>query len=441
MEQISTKRPYRFLRQYCKLSIFALALIALLILFPLSASARASSTSAGSGRIFGQLLNGTKKNAPLVGQKITLQMAQGSNASDLTNVTTDAHGIFSFDGLDTSKTINYAVYTDYEGAQYLSDLIDLSTKAVQQVNLTVYEATTSAANIAVVRATVLLQEPDAQKGFMTVSEIYEFKNLGTTTYVGSLNANGGKPNALRFSLPSNASKASLGSGFNGYQAIQVDPGFATNAAVPPGDSELDFSFQIPYTTPQYDFGYTVVYPTVQLSVFVPQDIHASSSGLNSAGVVSANNHPYHLFQGQILAPGVQVHLELGGLPILSSVNSSSNSSSLWGWIVIVLLIMLVILGITWAVYRSTRRSAATKQASNGKRGSAVQRDREKSIASKKVANQSQEGQQALLQELLDLDKAFEVGKIKKTEYQERRAKLKARLRGVMRAEEERRINT
>jgi hypothetical protein len=276
---------------------------------------------------------------------------------------------------------------------------------------------------------VLLQEPDAQKGIMMVSEIYAFKNLGTTTYIGSLRANGGKPNALGFSLPRNAGKVSLGSGFNGYQAIQVDPGFASNAAVPPGDSELDFSFQIPYTTSQYDFGYTVVYPTVQLSVFVPQDIHANSSGLNSAGLVSADKRPYHLFQGQVLAPGVQVHVELNGLPVSSSAanSSSSNSSGLWMWIVVALLVMLAILGITWILYRSTRRSASTRQAHRGERGGTAQRDRE----SKKDTNQVQERQQALLQELLDLDKAFEAGKIKKTEYQQRRAKTKARLRALM----------
>src|SRR5579884_4033981 len=69
------KKPTRF-----KLPIFAVALITLLFLFPLSASARASITNAGSGRIFGQLLNGTKKNAPVVGQKVTLQMAQDNTA-------------------------------------------------------------------------------------------------------------------------------------------------------------------------------------------------------------------------------------------------------------------------------------------------------------------------------------------------------------------------
>jgi hypothetical protein len=204
--------------------------------------------------------------------------------------------------------------------------------------------------------------------------------------------------------------------------------------VPPGDSELDFSFEVPYTTSQYDFGYTIVYPTVQLSMFVPQDIHASSSGLNSAGLVTADKHPYHLFQAQTLAPGVQFHVELDGLTVSSSSANSlaSNSSGLQIWIVVVLLVMLTILGITWLFYRSMRRSATTRQAPKGDREAPGQLVGEKSFTSKKGTNHAQEPQQALLQELLELDKAFEAGKIKKTEYQQRRAKTKARLRTLMR---------
>ena len=400
------------------------------LLFFLSAPAHAASAgrATGSGRIFGQLLNGTHNNTVVVGQKVTLQMAQGNTASDLTSITTDAHGTFAYNGLDTSKTINYAVYTNYEGAQYFTDLIDLSTRAVQQVNLTVYDATSSSANLAVIRATVLLNEPDAQKGVFTVSEIYVFKNLGTTTYVGSLTGNGS--NALRFSLPRNARKVSLGSGFNGYQGLAVAQGFAANAAIPPGDAEFDFSFEVPYTTSLYDFSYNVIYPTVQLSLFVPQDIHASSSGLNSVGLVSADKHPYHLFEAQVLAPGVQLHAELEGLPVsASSANSSSlDFPALWLLVVAALLGMLAILGITWLFYRSTRRSASRKQV----RRDAGQNERDKSISIKKESGQQdQDEQQALLQELLDLDKAYEAGKIKKAEHQERRAQTKARLRRLM----------
>ncbi len=151
-----------------------------LFLFPLSASAHAMTAT---GRIYGQLLDGTKRNAPVAGQSVTLQMAQGVNARDLTNITTDAHGKFSFGGLNTDKTINYALYTLYQGAQYYTDLIDLSTRPVQQINLTVYDATTSIANIAIVQANVLIDKADAQSSLITISENYIFENLGPTTYV------------------------------------------------------------------------------------------------------------------------------------------------------------------------------------------------------------------------------------------------------------------
>src|SRR6266568_5951251 len=98
--------------------------------------------AASTGRIYGQLLDGTSKNAPLTRQSVTLQMAQGNSARDLTSVTTDTRGRYTFANLATDKTISYALYIRYQGAQYTSDVITLDTKPVQQLNLTVYEATT-----------------------------------------------------------------------------------------------------------------------------------------------------------------------------------------------------------------------------------------------------------------------------------------------------------
>ncbi len=205
-----------------RVGALAIALLLALSLFVLPSTAYARA-AAGTGRIYGQLLDGTKRNAPVGGQSVTLQMAQGDSARDLVHVTTDAHGEFSFSSLDTGKAVNYAVYTLYQGAQYFTDLIDLSKKHVQQINLTVYNATMSTANIAIVQANVLVDKVDAHNGLITISENFFFENLGLTTYVGSLQANGGKPNALRFSLPPGARKLSLSSNFNGYQVIQVDP--------------------------------------------------------------------------------------------------------------------------------------------------------------------------------------------------------------------------
>src|SRR5579872_3120313 len=105
------------LRYLCA-PFIAVLIIVTFLLFPLTASAH---TLSNTGRISGQLQDGTKRKAPVVGQSVTLQMAQGQSASDLKTVTTDAHGMFSFSGLNTDKTISYAVYTLYQKAQYFTD--------------------------------------------------------------------------------------------------------------------------------------------------------------------------------------------------------------------------------------------------------------------------------------------------------------------------------
>jgi len=377
--------------------------------------------AAGPGRIFGQLLDGTHKNAPVARQSVTLQMAQGNTATDLASVTTDARGSYGFANLSIDKTISYALYIRYQGAQYNSALITLNTKPVQQVNLTVYQATTSTANMAIVRATVLLHKPDAQKGIIPVSELVILRNLDLRTYVGSLDASHGKPNALRFSLPHTARNASLGKGFDGYKAIQVDRGFATDAPVPPGDSQFAFTFDVPYTLSSYDFDYTIVYPTVQLALLIPPEIHATSDTLKGQGPVGTNQDTYNLLQANALLANKQVHVQLAGLPTITPATNSTTLNPTASWFIIVLLIMAAILFGTWFLYRSAHRHASRK-----KRPQQKQQRQHRQQQGKTADNE-----QVLLQELLDLDKALEAGKITKAVYQERRAKTKARLRALM----------
>src|SRR6266699_4824538 len=390
-----------------------------------------SAHAAGPGRIFGQLLDGTKKNAPVARQSVTLQMAQGNTATDLASVTTDARGSYAFGNLSTAKTISYALYIRYQGAQYNSALITLNTKPVQQVNLTVYQATTSTANMAIVRATILLHKPDAQKGIIPVSELFIFRNLDLRTYVGSLDASHGKPNALRFSLPHTARNVSLGKGFDGYKAIQVDRGFATDAPVPPGDSQFAFTFDVPYTTSSYDFDYTVVYPTVQLALLIPPEIHATSDTLKGQGPVGTNQDTYNLLQANALLANKQVHVQLAGLPTITPATNSTTLNPTASWFIVVLLIMAAILFGTWFLYRSAHRHASRKKRPQQKQQRQHRQQQGKNVSVPAKTAKTADNEQVLLQELLDLDKALEAGKITKAVYQERRSKTKARLRALM----------
>ncbi|HEU5228155.1 MAG TPA: hypothetical protein VFU49_10125 [Ktedonobacteraceae bacterium] len=392
--------------------ILQVAVLIVLVISFCSVASMPAHAAGGNGRIFGQLLDGSAHNTPLAGQVVTLQMAQGSNAQDLATATTDNHGAFSFPQLATDKTISYAIFIRYQGAQYVSDVVSLDSKPEQQLNLTVYQATSSTANIAIVQATALLHAADAQKSSFVVSEIFSFKNLDTHTFVGSLDASKGRPNALTFSLPRGARNITLSNGFDGYQVIQVNGGFATDAALLPGDTQFAFTFEVPYTTSSYDFSYTVMLPTVSLSFLVPPEVHASSGALTSQGVITADQHPYRLFKTSALRSNQEVHLNLEGLP-LATKPAVLNPGNIW--LIVALLLMLSLLTVTWFIYRNRRRVAVPAK----DKGKATTKDR----------------RQALLQELLDLDTAFEAGKLSKAAYQERRAKAKARLRTLMSEQE------
>ena len=63
----------------------------------------------GTGHISGQLLDGSRKNVPLTGQTVTLQMSQDGSARDLATSKTNAHGTYTFTNLATDKTVSYAL--------------------------------------------------------------------------------------------------------------------------------------------------------------------------------------------------------------------------------------------------------------------------------------------------------------------------------------------
>ncbi|MBX5449397.1 MAG: hypothetical protein IRZ24_04955, partial [Thermogemmatispora sp.] len=395
---------------------------------------------AGTGTIRGHLVNGTHNNAPVANQSVTLQMAQDGSARDLTTLRTNSQGAFLFTGLSTANTIKYAVYTRYQGAQYVSDLIDLSKQAEKQIELTVYDASSDSANVAVVQATILIHEPDASKGTFSVSEIYFFQNVGRTTYVGSLNASQGRPNALLFSLPQGARNVALAQGFNSVEAVQVAGGFACDAAVPPGETQFSFSFEVPYQSTSYDFAYTFFYPTVQLSVLTPPALQASSGALPSKGLMTANNHPYLLLQNQNFRRGDQVHIKLQGLPLSSNQSQSSGLILVptWVWIVSGVLVMLVIIVLSSLLYHLFQRWREGKGHGRQhvpRRPSAERAESAKASLRPKATPTSDE-QDRLLRQLLELDKAFEEGRLKKAEYTEERARIKERLRVLMSLEQE-----
>ncbi len=342
-------------KQTCSRTLLASLLILMVsILYSVPALAT------GAGHISGQLLDGSNHNAPLANQQVTLQMADGNNTRDLATATTDAQGSFSFDNLEADKTINYAVYMRYQGAQYVSSLVTLASNPSPHINLTVYQATQKSDHLAIVNASVLVHEPNVEKGTLTISEVFSFMNLDNHTYIGSLKANNGPPNALLFSLPPDTSNISFtGTGFSGYHVIQVDRGFASDAAVLLGQNEFSFSFDVPYNAATFDLNYVTMYPTVSLTFLVPPDIHAESQALRSQGVVSANDqHSYNRFMGKTIPAHTRIQVQLEGLTMFSFSDNSFNLAVIW--LILAIVLMAGIIALTWFLLRARRRGSSAQ---------------------------------------------------------------------------------
>ncbi len=388
--------------------------------------------AADNGHIFGHVLDGSNQHAPLAGQQVTLQMAAGNTTRDLTTATTDAQGAFSFDHLATDKAIRYAVYIRYQGAQYVSDLVTLDTNPAPQLTLTVYQTIHTADNIAIGNVSVLVHEPNVQKGILTISEIFAFINLDTHAYIGSLKASNGPPNALLFSLPQDAHNISLGTGFPGYHVIQVDHGFASDAAVLPGQNTFSFSFDVPYHAAVFDLNYVTMYPTVSLTFLVPPAIHASSPTLTSQGVIATKDqHLYDRLVDNKVPAHQTIQMQLEGLPALPSTNPSTNAGLMW--LIVALVGMAAMLLVTWFLLLARRRRVAAKLYQGYER--AYHKKSTKGETTH-VVTTPVDRKQELLEALLALDQEHEAGTVSKAVYQEQRHKTKAQLRSLMEREKD-----
>ena len=409
--------------------IVSTALLASILILCCSILSSVPAHAIGTGHITGQLLDGSNHNVPLAGQQVTLQMAEGNNTRDLSNTTTDAQGSFSFDNLSANKTISYAVYIRYQGAQYVSDLVTLDRNPSPRLNLTLYQATQRTDNIAIIDATMLIHEPNLPKGTITISEVFAFMNLTNRTYVGSLDASKGRPNALSFSLPSGTRTITLGKGFSGYQVIQVDRGMASDAAILPGQNEFSFSFEIPYSASTLDLNYATMYPTVSLTFLIPPDMHASSHELSSQGVASGKDQRlYNRFVANALPTKKHIQLHLEGL----AMNASLNIGLIW--LIVAILLMGAIVSVTWFLVRAKhRRSAAHFQKEHEPIRKKNEKDAIYQVSNWKNGKTSDpaDRKQKLLEALLVLDQEYEAGKLSKAVYQEQRSKTKAQLRSLM----------
>ena len=289
-----------------KLALALIALSTLVVWMWATSTAQAQDQSI---LIEGQVTNGTTDGDGAGGLTVLLHQESTTIHNHL-ETSTDADGRFRLEGIVFDPTVAYGVSVRYQGGLYGIDL-DLSAGSPSPVSLTVYEATSGDEMLSMPSASVLFAHADKSTQMVSVLEIIRIANNSDRAYVP-----GPQPmDLLRFGLPPDAQGLQVDTHLPGADFIQVDRGFALIASVPPGDHEVMFTYQFPYSGTEVVFSKSFNYGAEHLRVLVPDGVLTLSSELLGAPEsADIGGRSYQLIQASDLPRGARISLELHGLP-------------------------------------------------------------------------------------------------------------------------------
>ncbi|MCL4489158.1 MAG: hypothetical protein M1570_13660 [Chloroflexi bacterium] len=391
-------------------SFLALALMAL-------PTPPAKAQTPGPGQIEGQLVDGTQgaKLSAAEGLTVTLHSAPAGATTTVSQTTqADASGHFAFSHLDTITTTRYLLQSNYAGVNYYSDVLNFgASQTTMPVTMTVYETTTDPTVVTVSQTHFVF---DIATKVFNVLEIVAVHNSSDRAFVGASDS----PHRTTLILPLLA----------GAQNIQLDNPAADESTLRgatsmaytlpflPGDdpsNQIVANYSIPFNPPTASFSMTLPYASDQFRILYA-DVGAT---LQSPLLTAPTSFPtqgsqnYMLSSATNLKAGTVVTGTFTNLPqtvaappsatgAAPSTTASNNQVQIAGGVMLGVAALAAIGLLAYPLLRRRRARAVPVGAVDARRLD-------------------------LLQEMADLDDAFEEHKISETDYRARRAATKARL--------------
>ncbi|HEY3080441.1 MAG TPA: hypothetical protein VGM69_11105 [Chloroflexota bacterium] len=255
----------------------------------------------------GRVVNGTAGGTAPTGF-VKVVAARNNQPIGEQNAPIGPDGRFSAADLPAGPDVSYVALAEHAGVSYWSDL----TRASADLTVRVYERT-DAATITVERHSIAVVRPDPNTRAFDVLELLVLRNDGDRTWVPRPDGPSGPMGLLRFSLPEGATDLRPGGLLGREEILQVDRGFATTMPVLPGRQEVSFAYRVGYGTGERVLTKTLVYPTEEAALQVPDEIAGTVVGLSDAGVVGADRR-FHQYRAAGLEPRTQIVAHLRNLP-------------------------------------------------------------------------------------------------------------------------------
>ena len=358
--------------------------------------------AAETGTIEGRVINGTT-GKPQSRVEVTLTRGSGDRREEQT-LLTGADGRYSFEDLPTGEDTFYVLDALYEGGLFAGRplTIPANTRKAPEIKTTlrVFEPTTDP-NAILIRRDDLFLVHDGNR--ISVIEAIKVINPTKSAYIGrgsalsGSDADGVTP-SLGFALPDTTVPETfrwLAADLDVPQAVEIQGvGFGITSAIPPGEVDFTFSYQLEGTGGIFDISRRALYEVSELSVFAADPLKVTSNRLEPRGEVDLEGTTYQRFttpEDLDAADPIQILVVAEGGSSLPFIGGAAA-------------ILVVTLAIGWLAFRRSKKTR-------------VQQDRADAVPST---------HEELVAAIADLDLRYEAGDVPQDDYARRRADLKQR---------------
>ena len=375
-----------------------------------------STLAAADGVISGTVVNGTAGGSVPADVAVTLYFLREGEIVEQRTQVIDAEAAYRFSDLPTDPTLGFVLVAAHARVPYNTPELQFAESTeIQAPPIIIYDVSQDASVVRVLTDVLIIAPMEEGSGMLAVIEVVKLANESDRTYLATGVASGGAvmDRVLRFALPPDAQDLTMLSGLNAQNIVQIDRGFGVFMPLPPGEREVAFGYQVPYSGSTLDLTKRTVYPTEQFAVFALEE-HGLRFETEQLEIQATpiGDRRYLVGSTDSLAARAEVAVQVQGLPapslrvrlqrLVDRVGGSQ--AGIFGALGVVLVLPLL-----YAVYRMRggwRRKAARMP-----------------VAPAATPDTGE----ALLLEIAQLDDDFAAGTIVEDDYRRRRADMKQRL--------------
>lgn len=270
------------------------AALALLVVVAVSAP---PANAAETGTLRGKVIN-VSTGRPQPG--VVLELLTGSETEGgrvLERVRSDRRGRYVFTDLETGEDRFYALDARFQGGLFAGRPItvpsDTARPPVISSTMRVWSTTSEPDVVEIQRDDMFVV---ANSDGLGVIESVTLINSSDKAYIGrgrSMIGDEATGASFAFSIPSAAQGINVfDSTLDIPELVAVDRGFAATAAIPPGRTQVTFSYQLPGTGGTFDVSRVALYRTVETSIYAAAPLEVRSNRLVARGSIELEGKRY-----------------------------------------------------------------------------------------------------------------------------------------------------